>query len=168
MIRIGKIVASHGLNGVVVMTHLGTDDKWLKKGDVLMLEMQKGSLIPYFVAQCKIQGRGEYLLTLEEVTTQQQAKKLVSRKVYVDAKLLEEQVYESPLLWIGFTVTDKHYGELGELEDVMQTGSQWVGRITYKQNEALIPLVEATISGIDVKKKILATNLPEGLLEVYA
>ena len=44
MIRIGKIVASHGLNGAVIMTHLGQDGKWLKKGDTLMLEMQKASV----------------------------------------------------------------------------------------------------------------------------
>jgi ribosomal 30S subunit maturation factor RimM len=49
----------------------------------------------------------------------------------------------------------------------MQTGSQWIGKINYKENEALIPLVDATIEGIDIKGRILKTTLPEGLLEVY-
>lgn len=168
MIRIGKIVASHGLNGAVVMTHLGADGKWLKKGDTLMLEMQKGSLIPYFVEQCKATNPGEMIVNLEEVSTQQAAKRLVSRHVYVDEKLLAADVSHSPLLWIGFTVSDKHYGEIGKLEDVMQTGAQWVGKVNYKNNEALIPLVDATLLGIDSKKGLLLTDLPEGLLEVYS
>lgn len=168
MIRIGKIVAAHGLNGAVVMTHLGTDSKWLKKGDALMLEMQKGSYIPYFVAQCKPNGRDEFLLNLEDVDSQQAAKKLVSKQVYVDESLLAAQVYQSPLLWIGFTVKDKHYGSIGALQDVMQAGSQWIGKVLFKNNEALIPLVDATIQGIDIKNKILQTDLPEGLLEIYS
>jgi len=31
----------------------------------------------------------------------------------------------------------------------------------------LIPLIEQTIDGIDLKKKKLDVNLPDGLLEVY-
>jgi 16S rRNA processing protein RimM len=167
MIRIGKIVATHGLNGSLIMTHVAESADWLKKGHVLMVEMQKGSFIPYFVATCKAAGNEEYHITVEDVNTQQEAKKLVTKHVYVDESLLAGLVRESPLLWIGFTVLDKHYGNIGKMLDVMQTGSQWIGKINYKENEALIPLVDATIEGIDIKGRILKTTLPEGLLEVY-
>ena len=154
MIRIGKIVATHGLNGSLIMTHVAESADWLKKGHVLMVEMQKGSFIPYFVATCKAASNEEYHITVEDVNTQQEAKKLVTKHVYVDESLLAGLVRESPLLWIGFTVLDKHYGNIGKMLDVMQ-------------NEALIPLVDATIEGIDIKGRILKTTLPEGLLEVY-
>ena len=32
MIRIGKIVATHGLTGSLIMTHVAGDKNWLKKG----------------------------------------------------------------------------------------------------------------------------------------
>jgi len=168
MIRIGKIVATHGLNGSLIMTHVAGSSNWLKKGHVLMVEMQKGSFIPYFVAQCKAATPGEYHLNIEDITTQVQAKKLVTKPVYVDEALLAGLERESPLLWIGFTVSDEHYGNIGAIEDVMQTGKQWIGKVRYKDNEALIPLVEATLIGIDIKARILKTTLPEGLLELYA
>ena len=167
MIRIGKIVATHGLSGSLVMTNITNDTKWLKKGAVLMVEMQKGSYIPHFVANCKATNPDEFLINIEEIDTQVAAKKLVTKHVYVDEALLAGLVTESPLMWIGFTVVDAHYGNVGHLEDVMQTGAQWIGKIVYNGNEALIPLVDATLTGIDVKGKILKTNLPEGLLEVY-
>lgn len=132
-----------------------------------MVEMQKGSLIPYFVSQCKPTSEEEYIVTLEDVTTPQQAKKLVTKHVYADEKLIAATANQSPLLWIGFNISDKHYGNIGTLEDVMQAGAQWIGKLTYKENEVLIPLVNETLEGIDIKHKILKTKLPEGLLEIY-
>lgn len=167
MIRIGKIAATHALNGAVILTHITGDNTWLKKGDAIMVEMQKGSYIPYFVSQCKATGYDEYHVSLEEINTQDAAKRLVGRAVYVDEKMLSAFAASSPLLWIGFTIVDKHYGNIGPLEDVMQTGAQWIGKLTYKETEVLIPLVDATLSAIDLKKKIVHTTLPEGLLEVY-
>jgi 16S rRNA processing protein RimM len=167
MIRIGKIVATHGLTGSIIMTHVAGSNTWLKKGHVLMVEMQKGSFIPYFVAQCKSAKPGEYHINLEDVTAQQEAKKLVTRHVYVDELILSGLARESPLLWIGFTISDKHYGNVGKIEDVMQAGAQWIAKIDYKGSEALIPLVDATLVGIDIKARMLITTLPEGLLELY-
>lgn len=167
MIRIGKLVATHGVTGSLVMTHITGESKWLKKGQALMVEMQKGSLIPYFVVQCRAISDEEYIVDLEDVTTPQQAKRLVTKQVYTDEKVLAGMIDHSPLLWIGFSISDAHYGNIGTLDDVMQTGTQWIGKLQYKGNEVLIPLVDATLSGLDIKHKILKTNLPEGLLEVY-
>ena len=85
---------------------------------------------------------------------------------------MEEKVLEgingaSPLLWIGFRVLDTKIGDLGMIEDVIQTGSQWLAQIRVQGKEALIPLVEQTMVKTDLKKKILYTRLPDGLLEVY-
>lgn len=132
-----------------------------------MIEMQKGSLIPYFVASCKVTNSEEYIIAFEDIITPQQAKKLVTKQVYADEKLLAGITNESPLMWIGFNISDKHYGNIGVLDDVMQAGAQWIGKVIYKENEVLIPLVNETLAGIDIKHKILKTNLPEGLLEVY-
>ncbi len=167
MIRIGKIVATHGVNGAVIMTHIAGNRTWLKKGNALMVEVQKGSMIPYFVAQLRATNDEEFILNFEDMTNPQAAKRLVGKPVYADEKLLESLARESPLLWIGYNVMDAHYGNLGTLEDVMQTGKQWIGKIEYKGNEVLLPLVDATLEGIDLKNKVLKTRMPEGLLEVY-
>lgn len=167
MIRVGKIVATHGVQGAIIMTHVAGDSRWMKKGDALMVEMQKGSYIPYFVEACKAVTDTEYHVTIEEVDKVEAAKKLVGKQVYVDEELLAGYAKESPLLWIGFSITDVNIGLLGEMTDVMQTPNQWLGKIIYNDREVLIPLLNQFIKEIQVKKKRLIMELPAGLLEVY-
>ncbi len=167
MIRTGKIVAAHGLHGAVIMTHIAADSKWMKKGLALMVEMQKGSYIPYFVAECKTTSPKEFILNLEELDKVDNAKKLVGKSVYVDETVLAAYAKISPLLWIGFTVTDVHKGLLGPMDDVMQTPNQWLGKITIDGKEVLIPLIDNFIKDVNIKSKRLIMELPAGLIDVY-
>ncbi len=167
MIRIGKIVATHGLNGSLILTHVVGNSKWLKKEHILHVEMQKGSYIPYFVSQCKASNDKEYIITVEDIDKMESAKKLVTKQVYVDESILAGYAKESPLLWIGFTVIDKNNGRIGEIEDVSQTGFQWLARVNYKGSEVLVPLIDQMIEKVDIKTRTINVNLPEGLLEVY-
>ena len=167
MIRIGKIVATHGLNGSLILTHIVGNSKWMKKDQVLMVEMQKGSFIPYFVAQCKAANDEEYIINIEDINKVESAKRLVTKHVYVEESVLSGYEKQSPLLWIGFILIDKKDGEIGVIEDVLQTVNQWLAKLTYKEKEILVPLIEQTIDKLDIKTKTIHMTLPEGLLEVY-
>ena len=167
MIRIGNIVATHGLQGGVILTHIIGHSDWLKKGAPLFVELNKESYIPYFTLQCKASNNAEYIVNLEDIEKVEQAKRLVGKHVYVQEEILEEKAADSPLLWIGFEVTDRKHGKLGKIADIMQTPTQWLAQVNYKDAEVLIPLIEQTIDGIDLKKKKIEVNLPDGLLEVY-
>ena len=167
MIRIGKIVATHGLNGDLILTHVLGSSKWLKKEHVLQVEMQKGSFIPYFISQCKENNNKEYIIHIEDIDKIDASKKLVTKHVYVDESILSGFARQSPLLWIGFRVIDGKNGDLGTIEDVMQTGSQWLAKVIYQNTEVLIPLIDQTIESLDIKTKTINMNLPDGLLEVY-
>ena len=167
MIRIGKIVATHGINGDLILTHVLGNSKWLKKEHILQVEMQKGSYIPYFISQCKENNNKEYIIHIEDIDKIELAKKLVTKHVYVDESILSGFARQSPLLWIGFRVIDGKNGDLGTIEDVMQTGSQWLAKVIYQNTEVLIPLIDQTIESLDIKTKTINMNLPDGLLEVY-
>ncbi len=167
MIRVGKIVATHGLNGALILTHIVGNSKWLKPEQVLLVEMQKGSHIPYFVSQCKANNDAEYIINVEDVDRIEVAKKLVTRHVYVDEAILADYAKQSPLLWIGFSIVDKSKGILGNVEDVSRTGFQWLAKITYSGAEVLIPLIDQFIEKVDIKTRTINVNLPDGLLEVY-
>lgn len=167
MIRIGKIAATHGLNGSLVLTHIVGVSTWLKKDQALMVEMQKGSFIPYFVSAVKAGNDEEYFINLEDITRVDAAKRLVNKHVYVDEAVLAGFARQSPLLWIGFAMTDEKAGLIGNIEDVMQTGSQWLAKLTYQDSEVLVPLIEQTITSLDIKKKTIGVALPDGLLDVY-
>ncbi|NDC41321.1 MAG: 16S rRNA processing protein RimM [Chitinophagia bacterium] len=167
MIRVGKLVATHGLNGSLIMTHVISDSRWLKKGLALHVELLKESLIPYFVAEVKNHGHNDFLLQIEEIATVEKAKKLVGKAVYVDEEVLSRYAKSSPLLWIGFAVTDAQLGEIGTVADVLMTPNQWLAKVIYQGKEVLIPLIEQFIQQVDIRKKKISVELPEGLLEVY-
>jgi len=167
MIRIGKIVATHGLNGALILTHVVGNSKWLKNGQVILLEMQKGSYIPYFIAQCKANNDKEYVINVEDIDKIESAKKLITKQVYVDEVILADYAKHSPLLWIGFNVIDEKIGVIGNVEDVSQTGYQWLARVKYSGVEVLLPLIDEMIDKVDIKTRTINMKLPEGLLEVY-
>jgi 16S rRNA processing protein RimM len=167
MIRVGKIVATHGLTGSLIMTHVLDSSKWLKKGQTLLLEMQKGSFIPYFVSQCKENNTKEYIINLEDIDKVEAAKRLVTKHVYVDEAILSAFAKQSPLLWINFKVVDAEHGELGTISDATNTGYQWIGNVTYKNKEVLIPLTDQVITDVNIKTKTVSVTLPDGLLDIY-
>jgi 16S rRNA processing protein RimM len=167
MIRIGKIVATHGLQGSVILKHIAGDSTWLKNEDVLFIELKKESYIPFFVTENKAANDEEYIITLEDTLTSEAAKKLVGKHVYVQADVLKGHVEDTPLLWIGFNMVDKNKGSLGTVDDVMQTGAQWLAKVNYEGSEVLIPLVSDFIIEVNTRNKYIRVDLPEGLIEIY-
>ena len=67
---IGKIVASHGLAGDVVLEHaLGKTD--LKGLETLFVEETKGNFLPYFIEHTKLKNESEIFVKLEGVNTKE-------------------------------------------------------------------------------------------------
>lgn len=167
MLRVGKIVATHGLAGDVVFTHIAGRKSWLKPGDVLFLALQKGSFIPYFIKGVRSEKLDEMNLSLEDCITVEAARRLVGKEVFVKDEVLQTAAIESPLLWLGFEAIDQHLGSLGPIQDVYKTAQQWLATVVVNGKEALLPLIDQTLRKVDVKAKRLYLDLPPGLLEVY-
>lgn len=167
MIRVGKIVATHGHQGGLIFTHVVGNSKWLKNNAVLFIELNKNSYIPFFVTNYKKANPEEYIISLEDIASMEAGKKLVGKHVYVEEDILSGYADDSPLLWIGFKVMDNIKGDLGVIAYVMLTGQQWLAKIMMGDKEVLLPLVVQTIEKINLKTKTLYTKMPEGLVEMY-
>lgn len=166
MIRIGKIVATHGLRGEVVLSHIIGRSDWLKKDTVFFLELVKGSFIPYFLIAFRGNNTEEYLVAFEDVSTAEEAKKLIGKQVYLQEEILATLPKDSPLLYIGFNLVDKVKGTVGVIEDVYQAGPQWLGKLQYEGREVLVPLISQWIIDVNLRNKFIRMELPDGLLEL--
>lgn len=167
MVRIGKIVATHGLQGALILKHVAGQGNWLKKDDVLFVELRKDSHIPYFVTTAKAANDEEYIIQVEDVDTVEAAKKLVGKQVHVKEDVLKDVSADSPLLWIGFNMVDKTKGGLGPIADVVQAGPQWLATLHIEGKEVLVPLVDDIIIEVNIRNKYVRVDLPEGLIDVY-
>jgi 16S rRNA processing protein RimM len=50
---------------------------------------------------------------------------------------------------------------------LFETPGQVLATVWYQGKEVIIPLVDATVVGIDGSRKTIQVRLPEGLLDVY-
>lgn len=166
MLRIGKIVATHGLQGTLVLTHMMKENNWLKKDQVLFVALKRESYIPYFVTNVKGARAQEYQIQLEDIDHIDKARALVGKEVYVDAEVLGQATKDNPLLWIGFSIVDTELGNVGLLRDVAQTGHQWIGTLIYNDKEVLIPLVDDLIRDINLRNRFIRMELPPGILDL--
>jgi 16S rRNA processing protein RimM len=166
-IHIGKLVASFGLKGDLILKHELGKKSPFKGIEVIFVEEQKGNYLPYFVESAKAANHEETYVKFEGLNTKESAARLVSRNAWVTDVDFRTLVGKSaPIALLGYTLINE--GEvLAPIEEVINQPHQILLRITYKENEVLIPLHDESLDRIDHAKKQVHVILPDGLLEIY-
>ncbi len=167
-INIGKIVATFGLKGEVILKHALAKKVNLKGVEAIFVEMTKGSQIPYFVEHAKAKDHEEVYVKFEGIGTKEAAHKLIAKQAWLTEEDFRKQAgKQSAISLLGYMVVDD--GEaIGTIEEVIEQPHQVLLGITYKGKEALIPLHDETLTKLDHKKKEVHVRLPDGLLEIYS
>ena len=75
---------------------------------------------------------------------------------------LQQGVYYQHDL-VGCMIKDKHGYEFGKVAEVLDTGGNYLLKIDREKGEFLIPFAESMLVRIDLDKKELIFDLPEGL-----
>ncbi len=166
MVRIGKIAATHGLAGEVILTHEMPDLNWLRPGEPLHVELKKGSFIPFFMEKFREKSGTEIILQLDDTGDANAARALVGRLVYMDDAKLAQTTTTSPLRFIGYKVVDVHLGALGVIDDVYKAGPQWLAQVDTGEKKVLFPLIEAFIKDTNDRNRFLRVDLPAGMTEL--
>jgi 16S rRNA processing protein RimM len=167
-IHIGKIVATFGVKGEVVLVH-GLEKKSNFKGvEVLFIEETKNSYLPYFIQSAKAKDSTETYVKLEGVETKEAAHRFVQKQAWLQQEDFEKVAGKRSMIGlIGFTIIDEG-NNIGTVEEVIEQPHQVLLRTTYNNKEAYVPLHEETLLKIDRKKKEVLVDLPEGLLDIYS
>jgi 16S rRNA processing protein RimM len=166
-IHIGKLVASFGLKGELILKHALGKKTILKDIEALFVEENKGSYLPYFVESSKAKDHEETFLKLEGIDTKESANRLTTKNAWLldeDFRKLAGKTAAISLL--GFHLISEG-DDLGPIEEVIEQPHQVLLRIDLEGKEALIPLHAETLDKIDHKKKQVHVTLPDGLLDIY-
>jgi len=164
---IGKIVATHGLTGEVVLQHALGKKTDLKGLETIFIEERKGSFLPYFVEGTKLKNNEEVYVKLEGFNTKESGKRILQREVWLlKADFDKYAGKSSPISLLGYMMISEGE-EIGEVIEVIEQPMQVLCKILYHGNEAFIPIHEESLDKIDKKKKQVHVNLPEGLLDIY-
>lgn len=165
--KIGKLAASHGLKGDLVLEHSLGKKTSLKGLETVFIEEKKGSFLPYFIQATKIKSDNETFLKLEGVDDKETARKLTPKEVWLTEEDFKKYAATtSAISLLGFHII--HEGEdLGEVLEVIEQPHQLLCALMLNGKEALIPIHEESLEKMDKKNRKIFVNLPEGLLDIY-
>ncbi len=166
-VNIGKMVASYGINGHMILSHNLGKKTSLKGLDVLFIEETKEIYIPYFIESVKAHGNTEVLVKLEGIDSKEAAKKLYPKKVWFSEEQFRKYAAKSsPVNLLGFELINLKTS-IGKIEEVIEQPHQLLCVVIINNKEALIPIHDENLLQIDQKLKKVFVSLPDGLLEVY-
>ncbi|MEO6405104.1 MAG: ribosome maturation factor RimM [Ferruginibacter sp.] len=166
--KIGKLAASHGLDGTLVLQHSLGKKTSLKGLQTIFIETVKDNFLPYFIQSTSIKNNEQLYVKLEGIETKETARKLTPKEVWLaDADFKKFAAKAAPIALLGYTVmNDKE--NIGEVIEVIEQPHQVLCSIMYRGKEAYVPVHAETLIKIDNKNKILYLELPDGLLEIYS
>lgn len=164
---IGKLVATFGVEGEMVLRHSLGKRTGLKGLEAVFVEKQKDELLPYFIEAARIKSADEIYCKLEGINSREAARTLLQKQVWLDEASFQQYAGKSaPISLLGYHIIEDNK-DLGEILEVIEQPHQLLCRILIDDKEALIPLHEQTLLRVDKKKKQVQVRLPEGLLDVF-
>lgn len=165
--KIGKLAASTGLKGELVLQHNLGKRTTLKGLEAIFLEEKKDSFIPYFLQYGKIRNENETVVKIEGIDVVESARKLTPKEVWLsEADFKKFAAGSSPISLLGFNVINEEE-DLGEILEVIEQPHQVLCTILLNGKEALIPIHEESLERVDKKNRKVYVNLPDGLLDIY-
>ena len=164
---IGRLVATFGFGGELVLRHHLGKKTSLKGLETLFVEKQKDELLPYFIQSTKIKNDEELYIKVEGINSKEAARTLVQKQVWLpDEDFQKFAAKSSPISLLGFHIIHDNT-DLGEILEVIEQPHQVLCRISLDGKEALIPVHQETLKKIDKKTKQVMVELPEGLLDIF-
>ena len=165
--KIGKFVAAYGLKGELVLKHELGKKTSLKGLQTIFIEEKKESFLPWFIESTKIKNEKEVFVKLEGVASREAATKLTQKEVwFTDADIKKFSAKSSPINLLGYTIVNNKQ-PVGEILEIIEQPHHLFYRVGIKGKEALIPLHQNFLQGINHAKKHVNVELPEGLIEIY-
>lgn len=165
---IGRLVATFGLQGELVLKHSLGKRTSLKGITAIFLENRKNSFIPYFVEKAKAKDHDQVYVKLEGINTKEAAQKITQTNVYLAEADFKAQVSkDAAVSMLGFVVEDESLGEIGIIDEVIEMPLQILAKVIYREKEMLLPINEATLVEVMQKEKRVKLRLPEGLIDIY-
>lgn len=164
--QLGEVIKTHGLHGEVsILLDVDLPNEYQNLESVFL--EQSGKLVPFFIDTIQINGN-KALVHFEDIESLDEAKNLVKSKLFLPLSSLPEldegQYYFHEL--IGCEVYENN-APLGKIEGIIDLNGNQLISVNAEGKEILIPLKDELLTHVDLQKKKVSVDLPEGLLDIY-
>ncbi|MCB0832510.1 MAG: 16S rRNA processing protein RimM [Bacteroidetes bacterium] len=166
LVRIGRILRSHGLKGELKVSLLSEHCRGIEPGTALVLESRFGQRREVHLASWR-EGSSSELLEFEEINNRESADPwaggfLLFEKQFL-APLPPGEYYVDDL--IGLEVFDESGKTIGTLTDVYSMPASDLYEITVNGCTHLIPARGEVVKSIDLERRRINIDVIPGLLE---
>jgi len=166
--KIGKLAASFGLKGELVLQHSLGKKTALKGLETIFIEDRKDNFMPYFISTTTIKNDAEVYIKLEGIDSKETARKLTPKEVWLSEDDFKTFAASSaPITMLGFHLINDDDEDLGEIIEVIEQPHQILCAILLNGKEALIPIHQESLDKIDPENRKIYVSLPDGLLDIY-
>jgi 16S rRNA processing protein RimM len=166
--KIGKLAASFGLKGELVLQHSLGKKTSLKGLETIFVEEGKDNFMPYFISSASIKNDKEVFIKVEGIDTKETARKLTPKEAWITEEDFKKFASKSsPISMLGFHLINEDDEDLGEILEVIEQPHQILCAILLDGKEALIPIHAESLDTIDKKNRKVYVTLPDGLLDIY-
>jgi 16S rRNA processing protein RimM len=166
--HLGYIAKLHGFKGEVSLFLDVTNPQEYKGLDALYIDIN-GNLTPFFVNKFEIKPKGFALTKLEGIDSENDAKPILRKNVYLPLEQLPEltgkEFYDHEV--VGFQLEDLLFGHVGTIVQIIDLPVNPLIQVDANGKEVLIPFVKDLIQEVDRANKILKVKAPEGLYDIY-
>lgn len=171
-IHVGKIHSAQGIRGDVFVYLFGKEAAWEGQWEILAVSPKDGDVpAEYFKILKKKahqkQKKPGYILTLEGVTTCNQAEDMIGMNVYVPHSFFVTEEGDKPYLRevLGYRVIDETRGFVGNVVGFSGNNLQYLVVIETVDGETFeVPFVTPLLLETHRDKKELVFDIPHGLL----
>jgi 16S rRNA processing protein RimM len=165
--KIGKLVATFGLKGELILKHSLGKKTSLKGLETLFIEEVKDSFLPYFIQSTSIKTEDEIFIKLDGLDAKETAKKLMAKEAWLTEEDFKKYAAKSsPISMLGYNLINEG-DDLGKIIEVIEQPHQLLCAILFNGKEALIPIHDQSLKKIDKKNQKVHVILPDGLLDIY-
>lgn len=169
---IGKFQKTHALKGELNAI-LDIDPIFLEEGNAAIVEID-GILVPFYTASVRPKGSTSFLIRLDGIDTEEEAKNFVNKIIYALKSELasfldvdESEITDDEDL-IGYQIFDIESNEpIGRITGIDSSTSNLLIIVESADGEEIfVPAADEFIISIDDEKKLIEMNLPSGLIDL--
>jgi len=167
LIVIGKVLGTHGIRGQLRVMPYSGDPASITSHRALLFRSPDGTCETYEIAGAA-EHKKRILLTLKGLGDINGVLPLVGSELCISREQLP-RLPEGEYYWcdlLGLAVVSDQGEQLGELVDIMPTGSNDVYVVRSERGEYLIPATDDVVSEIDLEQRKMVVTPLDGLLDL--
>lgn len=166
--RLGSIAKLHSYKGeVTVFLDVDAPQEYDHLESVFVDYGNK--LIPFFLERIHIRPNGFAVVKFEDIDSERQAQTILKCGLYLPLETLpqldETEFYFHEIE--GYRVIDAQHGEIGTVLHVVDWANNPLIAVDHNGVEILIPKQPEFIQRLDRDEKVIYTDCPAGLLDMY-